>query len=50
LRIEIGNGEDAALVELVATVAYATQLENGKWRCGCQWLRELTKEELFVLK
>jgi hypothetical protein len=50
LRVEFAYGEEAAFAELAANVTHAAELEEGKWRCGCRWLRELTNDELIALR
>jgi hypothetical protein len=48
VRIEMGDTGKVPYVDLVATITHTSQLENGKWRCGCEWIRKLTPEELQV--
>jgi c-di-GMP-binding flagellar brake protein YcgR len=48
--IEMSNGGAETIADLVANVTYATSLDDGRWRCGCEWLRPLTEEELQVLR
>jgi hypothetical protein len=50
VRVEMGDDGKHVLVEMLANVANVTELEGGRWRCGCEWLRKLTDEELTVLK
>ena len=50
VRIEMGNKGKETLIDLVAYVANATRLENGKWRYGCEWARPLAPEELQALR
>jgi hypothetical protein len=50
VRIELGDGGKDICVDLVAEISHATHLEDGRWRCGCEWIRPLTEEELLVLR
>jgi hypothetical protein len=50
LGIEMGAGGKISYVDLVAHVMQTTQLPDGTWRCGCEWVHELTEEELQILR
>jgi hypothetical protein len=50
LRIELGNGDKVTYVELLANVIQTKQLDFSKWRCGCEWLHQMTEEELLILR
>ncbi len=49
VRVEMGGENNEMMVDLLANVAHVTPLENGRWRCGCEWVRKLTMDELQVL-
>jgi hypothetical protein len=50
VRIEARDSGKVSYVDLVAKITRTSQLESGKWRCGCEWVRKLTTEELQVLR
>lgn len=49
VSIEVNEGVHTATMELHGQVAFCTAAENGSWRCGCQLLTELSKDEVEVL-
>jgi hypothetical protein len=46
LIIEIPGGDQKAQQKVLAYVVHATQEENGEWRIGCTFARELTDADL----
>jgi hypothetical protein len=49
VRIEMGGDGKGLMVDLLANIAHITPLENNRWRCGCEWTRKLTEDELQAL-
>jgi hypothetical protein len=50
VRIEIGNGGATPLADLAAHVTNIAKLDDATWRCGCEWVRTLSAEELEILR
>ena len=49
VRIDMGGGK-VPYADLVAHTTYATPLDDGRWRCGCAWVHELSEAELQILR
>jgi hypothetical protein len=50
VRIEIGNSGETPCADLAAHINNVVKLDDATWRCGCEWVRTLTVEELQVLQ
>ena len=50
VRVELGMGGNDLQVDLAAHICHVTELEDGRWRFGCEWVRPLTQDELDVLR
>ncbi len=49
VRVELGGENNEMMVELLANITHVASMDKGRWRCGCEWVRKLSAEELQVL-